>query len=404
MNNTAVNRKTAFDIIYLIRCALDGSSPDDERLRGMDLCNIYSAAKSRTLTSAVYMGLENSDILKTQDADFVKKWRAEKDMAVRKDVLFEAEYKNVVTKLEAAGIWYMPLKGMILKSLYPRVGMRQMADMDILFDPERSDDVHRILTDMGYESERVGRGNADSYLKPPIYNIEMHPKLVSQSNIAWDYYEQAKLRIFRQDESSKFKYYLSDDDFYIYMVCHAYKHYRGSGTGIRTLMDEYVFIQKKNDSLDWDYLHREFEKLEISEFEEKCRKLSWKLFGCGRWDLKDDATDGTGLPEETEKYLTEDELAELDYYITSDTYGSKERRISNTLQRMKNEDGEVTGLIKLKYLAGRIAPSQEWYEENRPFFAKHRWLKPVHVVARFFRGIAIRRKNIKEELKKVRKM
>lgn len=35
---------------------------------------------------------------------------------------------------EKAGIWYLPLKGVILKEMYPVYGIRQMADNDILFD------------------------------------------------------------------------------------------------------------------------------------------------------------------------------------------------------------------------------------------------------------------------------
>ena len=39
----------------------------------------------------------------------------------------------------------MPLKGSVIKDLYPRMGMRQMSDNDILFDAERTKDVRTII-------------------------------------------------------------------------------------------------------------------------------------------------------------------------------------------------------------------------------------------------------------------
>ena len=64
-----------------------------------------------------------------------------KKKAIRKLSLFEIERSAVFGELEKAGIWYLPLKGIVLGEYYPKTAMREMSDNDIFCDPERIDDV-----------------------------------------------------------------------------------------------------------------------------------------------------------------------------------------------------------------------------------------------------------------------
>ncbi len=67
------------------------------------------------------------------------------------------------------------------------------------------------------------------------------------------YYEDIKKRLIR-DGKHAFAYHFTDNDFYIYFITHAYKHYSGSGTGVRTLVDCYIYNKKKGELLDYDYI------------------------------------------------------------------------------------------------------------------------------------------------------
>ena len=62
------------------------------------------------------------------------KFRTAKEKASRKNIFLDAGRKKLFSFCEENGIWYMPLKGSVLKELYPDFSMRQMADNDILFD------------------------------------------------------------------------------------------------------------------------------------------------------------------------------------------------------------------------------------------------------------------------------
>ena len=45
-----------------------------------------------------------------------------------------------------------------------------------------------------------------------------------------EYYQDVKSHLIL-DEGSRYGYHFSDEDFYLYMLAHEYKHFSGSGTG-----------------------------------------------------------------------------------------------------------------------------------------------------------------------------
>jgi len=54
------------------------------------------------------------------------------------------------------------------------------------------------------------------------------------------------------------------------------------GMGVRLLLDIYIYMKKFHDSLDWDYIKGELEKLGIADFERESRELAMKVFGGGK--------------------------------------------------------------------------------------------------------------------------
>ena len=63
-----------------------------------------------------------------------------------------------------------------------------------------------------------------------------------------------------------------------YMTAHEYKHYSAGGTGLRSLLDVYLFLRKFGKSLDFDYISQEAEAWGFTEFEGLNRSLALRLF------------------------------------------------------------------------------------------------------------------------------
>lgn len=293
--------KNAEDMIYLCRCAVRDETPDAARVAGMDLRGVFSAAKKHMLAAAAGIALENAGV---RDEPFILAVAASQ----RKAAMLDADRKGVLDALEQAGIWYMPLKGVILKDLYPRFGMREMADNDILFDASRADDVKTIMESLGFTAKIFSYANNDVYIREPVSSFEMHRNLFDDvlEETKYDYYRNVRERLI-PDEGKHYGYHFSTDDFYVYLVAHAYKHYARGGIGLRFLLDVYVYLKKT--AVRPDYVRQETEKLGIRSFEESARRLALNLF------------DGKELNEEDREMLR--------YILSSGTYGTVGNRVEN---------------------------------------------------------------------------
>ena len=372
-----------YDMIYVISCVLHNQKPDKERMKTADLKALYETSKGQSLTAMVYMALEDADVFEVANQAWIRQWKDDKDKAIRKNLLFDTERKQLLALMEAAGIWYMPLKGSVLKDYYPKYGMRQMSDNDILYDARYAKELQGIMMQRGYKVENYGNWHPDVYVKSPIYNFEMHRDLSPANKCQKDYYENVKLGLL-PDEGKKYGYHFSDEDFYIYMTVHAYRHFCGGGTGLRTLVDTYVFLQKKENTLDWDYIRQELDKLEISDFEKKCRYLSSKIF----------AEDFINKVET----LTEKEKRELDNFLYSGTYGTIEQFTRNKLKEFHPDEETVTFGVKIRYCLSRLFPGRKWCRVNVPFFDKHPYLLPLFWGYRLFWAVFFHRDRIKAEI------
>ena len=345
------------DLIYLVSCAVNGVKPEAARVAGMDLDALYKLANKHMLTAAAAHALEQAGV---QDARFVKA----KEHSALKNAAMDMEMEAVFSELDAAGIWHMPLKGIVLQHLYPVYGMREMTDHDILFDAKRADDVRRIMESLSFCTKEFGGLDHDVYHKDPVSNFEMHREL-------FDYGQEVKLYEYYRDVEKRFlgdgyQKHFSPEDFYIFMIAHEYKHYILKGTGLRSLLDTYLVLQKT--ILDMDYVKAEAEKLGMAEFEEQNRSLALHLF--------------------TGERLTEADDEMLEFILASGVYGVMDAAVP---KRLSN-----TGYGKIRYVFERfMAPvkkgnsSYRTFSQKYPFFYKHKILLPLlqlHLVFIHFRS------------------
>ncbi|MGN0619633.1 MAG: nucleotidyltransferase family protein [Ruminiclostridium sp.] len=376
--------KAQYDMIYLASCGVNRTAPDKEYLGGIDIDSLYKVCRTHLLEALV------GTVLKQAGVSLPEDWSQRISKAVRKNILLDTERKKLFSFMEKAGIWHLPLKGIILKDYYPALGMRQMADNDILFDENYSEEVRKFMESEGYRGENIGAGNHDVYKKEPVMNFELHRALFSDVNqsVFHEYYKDVKSRLIL-NEGCSFGYHFSREDFYIYIISHAYKHYTGGGTGLRTLLDFYVYL-KAEEEMDFAYIENECAALGTGGFEKQSRALCKKVFG----------TAAAMGYEDFEDSLSEEEKAMLMYYLTSGVYGTVERSIDNRINKYREEKSGS----KLRYLLSRLFPSVESYKVCYPFFYKHKLLLPVGWLYRLLRAVfdKKRRKNISREINAVK--
>ena len=365
-----MHRQYAYYMIYLIRCVLHNKKPSNEKISKMDLAMLYEYAVDQSLAAIVAYALESAGI---DDKDFEEA----KNKAICKNIMFDAERMNILAELEKEHIWYMPLKGVLLKEYYPRLGMRQMSDNDILYDGDYRKKVKDIMYSMDYECDHFGKGKDDAYFKLPVYNFEMHEGLFTHINFIkiYDYYKDIKKKLIKDDDND-YGYHFRQEDYYIYMIAHEYGHYALDGTGLRSLVDTYVYLEKFGNELDWDYIHNELTRLEIADYEKLNRVIAQKLFNGVRLD--------------------DDEKEKLDYYIFSGTYGTLKNNVKNGIQ----SHGKGS---KIKYILYRVFPPLSYYKISVPWAYKNKILLPFGWVYRIIRGIVSNHKQFVGEIRQLKK-
>ncbi len=362
--------KTAMDLIYLVSCAVNNLIPDAQRCCEMDDDAVYSLANRHMLSAAAACALEKVMPLP-------RHWFNAKGNSKRRLIIFQAERARLLEALDERGIRYLPLKGIILKDLYPKAEMREMSDNDILFDGTKAAEVRAVMESLGFECVEFGNLNHDVYHKKPV-SFEMHRNLFNsiEHPKAFSYYKTINERLIK-DENNRCGYHMTDDDFYIYCINHMYKHFSDTGTGLRSLLDIYIINKTKGASLDREYIGGELDCFGIREYELKTRRLAEKVFSL--------------------QSLSDSDKDELAFYIESGSFGTTDNYIVN---KLGNDDSSKA---KHRYILRRIFPSEKHLELYEPFVYRHRALYPLFVVYRPFRGLVKKRKKLIGEYKSLKK-
>lgn len=343
---------TELDLIYLLKCALNNQAPDIARVE--DLSAALSCATQHKVAVLASCALKAGGV---EDKSHLY------DRNLRKVLLFEKEWSSIKAELEGQGIWYMPLKGMLLRDCYPCPAMREFADYDILFDETRAEDVRQIMEAAGFDSKCFGHGAHDVYHKLPVLNFEMHRALfTSLDSISFaEYYQNVKEKLISMGGH---EYRFTPEDFYIFMIAHEYKHYSHSGTGLRSLVDTFVFLRK--EKLDMEYVERETEKLGISDFERANKSLAVHLFEDGDLKKKD--------------------LEMLSEFLEAGVYGNYDHNIKNRVRKI--------GYNRLLYILYRfsvpVSKKNEYYNDfasKYPLFYKYKILLPALPFYRISRSL-----------------
>lgn len=385
-------------LIQLIRAALHGRKVEDLP-DGCTLERVFFFAGKNAVEAVSFYGV-SQEICEQKLYD---KWRKTAEQTLYRQVGFGMEREQLLEKMAEKGISYLPLKGILLVDYYPQPGMRSMADNDILYGyiekmPEggyrirggdekeqektirlAQDQMKEIMLGLGYEIKSLW-GNHDCFVKAPFFNFEMHRHLMIRSNPMWSYYADEWSRAI-QDAEDPWKYSFSDADEYIYLLSHVYKHYSNSGCGIRSVVDQYVFWEKKGASLDRSYLQKELETLSMEAFEQSFLQLALHAFS------------EDGVLEEEDKRM-------FFYMLTGGTYGDQDHLVKNTMNRLSEETSQI-GNAGWKYVLHRLFMTKDQCKDSYPFFARHYyliWLLPFY---RILRGLSRHPKKLWREWKSI---
>ena len=276
--------------------------------------------------------------------------------AVFRYAQLNAELERICAVLERAEIPHLPLKGSVLRRLYPEPWMRTSCDIDVLVRREQLEAAaDALVAQLSYRKEALSSHDLPLF-SPGGVHLELHYDLIEErmderaAGALLTVWESASLQA-----GCRYRYEMSDEMFYFYHIAHMAKHFQNGGCGIRPLLDLWILdnrVTPRNPAARDALL----EQGGLLPFATAARQLSHVWF---------DGAQPDDLTRQMEQFI-----------LFGGVYGTEQNRI--TVQHDRKGG-------KLRYILSRIFMPYDSLVFLYPVLRKHKWLLPVCEVRRWLR-------------------
>lgn len=193
-----------------------------------------------------------------------------------------AAFLRLYQSLAEEDLYPIVMKGIICRSLYPQPDQRPSGDEDLLIEPKDLFAVDQVLRKNGYTctAENPDASLHEITYTSPLLHIELHLSLFAEDSDAYGELEAlfceapnhaVTVRIDNTEIMT-----LAPTDHFLYLLCHAYKHFLHSGVGIRQVADMAMFANAYGEEIDWDYIYTCCKKVKIETFSAALLKIAHK--------------------------------------------------------------------------------------------------------------------------------
>ena len=316
---------------------------------------LFKLSKRHDLAHLIGDALDKNGLL-PDGTEAKKRFLKERNMSVYRIEQLRYEYEQTFAVLEELQVDYLPLKGTVLRKLYPEDWMRTSADVDVLVHKEDLEKIIAALQEkLEYVQESIGAYDA-VVISPTGFHLELHFDLITKydnetandllANV-WDYTNRA---------GNSYQRIMRDDYFYYYHLAHMARHFIDGGCGVRPYVD--LWLLNNKISFDKESRNVLLEKGGLLKFAQASEFLSRVWL-------------------EEEPHVQESQWLE-DYLLNGGVYGNKENKV--VIQQGQ------TG-SRFKYIMSRIFMPLEEMQYRYEVLKKHKWLYPFMIVRRCFEAL-----------------
>ncbi len=230
-------KKTLDTIRYIAKLLVSLQRSEDAPALTEDvtLADVYALSHRHSLGAAAYFALSSAITDSDTPEEYKKKWARELELATVQHIKHTAAFAEITQAFTKAKLRFLPIKGFLFKKMWKHPELRTMADMDIVVAPEDHARAGDILLSLGYTLDHDGNVHC-SYIKGRFVNVELHRMLYDGATESFDGWTAR--------EDNPYWYEMSLDDFLIFNLRHAFKHYENGGCGLRTVFDFYLFFEE----------------------------------------------------------------------------------------------------------------------------------------------------------------
>ena len=355
-------------VITLLRSAITGEKlPLPE---GFDLEAADALIQKQGLLPLAYQGAYHCGINPKSERMLAYQQKYFREMLRSSRQLQKAE--QLFAAFEENGIDYLPLKGCVLKKLYPQPELRPMGDADILIRMEQYEQIRPIMIRLGF-TEDV-KSDYDIHWISKELLAEIHFRLFgpSQEDLCRYFEDGWKVAV----SSNGSRYVFSTEDTFVYVFCHMAKHFRFMGIGARQLVDLYVY-RRAFPGMDEARIEAVMEQIHMLPFYWNVRRMLDVWFEGKPWDP-------------VSEFITE-------YIFSGGSFGSDEKKLY-TEEMLRTKGGEKVANSKARSLLFALFPGLSHMQLSYNILFRYPWLCPVFWVIRWVDILLHRRGNLRRKL------
>ena len=323
--------------------------PDEEMLS-----KLYKTAKAHDVAHIVCEALEKQGFL--DSGEISTKFRKKKLVALYRTEQIVYDYEGICRVLEENGVDFLPLKGAVIRDLYPEKWMRTSCDIDVLVKKDECDRASEILCEKLKFTVESGKTLHDiQLLSPTGVALELHYTLMEEdcmprtAQCLENVWQDAVLC-----DGFKHKFKMTDEMFMLYNVAHSAKHVLRGGCGIKSFVDLYILENKLG--FDTEKLSLLLEKASLTAFYESAKKL------CRVWF---DGEEHNETSKAFEKFV-----------LDGGVYGTATNGAAMSAGKGESRAKSFLGNAFLSYDALCVV---------YPKLKEHKWQYPFYQVKRWFR-------------------
>ncbi len=345
-------KECLFALLRYETCGAEISENLKESLSNAEVLRaLYETSKAHDLTHLIADALFKNKLLDKQSAAG-KAFFKQLQTAVFRYEQINYEFKSICETLNEKKIPHMPLKGSVIRALYPEPWMRTSCDIDIYVQESELDAAaSAIVEKLGYQND--GKDSHDMQMFAPNgVHLELHYDLLEDSR-----YPKLKKVLSGIWENAVpvredgYAYKMTDEDFYFYHIAHTAKHFKNGGCGIRPFID--LWYLEKSLPYDKEKAETLLQECGLLKFTQAARKLVDVWLGVEEHDE---------LSKEMETFV-----------LAGGVYGVLENTVAVQVSKGR-----------FSYFISRVFPPYRELKNQYLILRKYPILYPFYIVRRWF--------------------
>ena len=212
------------------------------------------------IVNVVYQAIKSSNI--HVPPEYLKVFQVQALHGMKRDRNQISLINALFKCFEENGITYLPLKGSVFKSLYPKSEFRQMGDADIYIKAGEYDRIKPLMELLGY-SFVGGIHHELIWERKDELIVELHKSIFDPTYGMIDYFDRCRDKAV-DNRHQNFRMDLDINDHLVYAVIHLAKHCIIGSASIKNLLD--IYFLKREQNIDETYVEQCLKKLQLKDF------------------------------------------------------------------------------------------------------------------------------------------